>query len=63
MIKNRRVLYQFVRAVSLAPSGLRTIAAWKAYKAQRSNEHSDFDALDLWDRTIEGLRKAGMPEE
>jgi hypothetical protein len=27
------------------------------------NEHSDPRLLDFWDRMIEGLRKAGLPEE
>jgi tetratricopeptide (TPR) repeat protein len=41
----------------------KTIAAWKAYfKARGVNERSDPRFLDFWDRMIEGLRKAGMPE-
>ena len=43
--------------------GLRTIAAWKTYQAQRTGPHSDPAVLDFFDRRIEGLRKAGMPEE
>ena len=41
---------------------LKTIAAWKAYKAQVTGPQTDPRYLDLWDRMIEGLRKAGMPE-
>jgi tetratricopeptide (TPR) repeat protein len=43
--------------------GMRTIAAWKAYKALVTSEHTDPSYLDYWDRLIEGMRKAGMPEE
>ena len=51
------------RYLALPPSGLRTIAAWKAYRAQVTNEHTDPRYLDYWDRAIEGLRKAGLAEE
>jgi adenylate cyclase len=51
------------RYLALPPAGLRTIAAWTAFSAQSTNEHSDPRLLDYWDRMIEGLRKAGMPEE
>ncbi len=37
------------RYLALFPTGPRTIAAWKA--------------VEPWDRLIEGLRKAGLPEE
>jgi hypothetical protein len=37
-------------------------SAWKAYKAAFTNEHSDPRYVEFWDRVIEGLRKAGMPE-
>jgi adenylate cyclase len=50
------------RFLALPPAGPRTIASWKAYKAQTTNEHSDPRLLEYWDRIIEGLRKAGMPE-
>jgi adenylate cyclase len=43
--------------------GFRTIAAVKAYQAQRTGPHTDPAVVDLFDRRIEGLRKAGMPEE
>ena len=52
----------FQRYLALPPAGLRTIAAWNAYKAQTTNEHSDPRLLEYWDRMIEGIRKAGMPE-
>jgi adenylate cyclase len=48
--------------LALSPSGLRTITDWKAYKAQVTNPQTDPRWLDMWDRMIEGLRKAGMPE-
>jgi adenylate cyclase len=51
------------RYLALPPSGLRTIVAWKAYRARVTNEHTDPRYLDYWDRLIEGLRKAGLPEE
>ena len=50
------------RYLALPPAGLRTIAAWEAYKAQITNPHTDPRLLDMWDRKIEGLRKAGLPE-
>jgi adenylate cyclase len=46
------------RYLALPPPGARTIAAWKA----DPNLQSDPRYLDMWDRMIEGLRKAGMPE-
>ncbi len=45
------------------PSGPRTIAAWNAVKARETNSDSDPRVLEFWDRLIEGLRKAGLPEE
>ncbi len=35
----------------------------KKAAAQPTNQHSDPRALEAWDRQIEALRKAGMPEE
>ncbi|MBV8107968.1 MAG: adenylate/guanylate cyclase domain-containing protein [Hyphomicrobiales bacterium] len=49
------------RYLALFPDGARTIAALKARKAQLINPDPHY--LELWDRTIEGLRKAGLPEE
>jgi adenylate cyclase len=53
------------RYLALPASGkLRTIAAWRAYYEARVDEHhKDPRVLDSHDRAIEGLRKAGMPEE
>ncbi len=51
------------RFLELPPAGMRTIAAWRAYKAQMTNAHPDPRVLEFWDRTFEGLRKARMPEE
>ena len=48
---------------TLPPAGLRTIASWKAYKDQTTNPQSDPRWFGYWERVIEGLRKAGMPEE
>jgi adenylate cyclase len=50
------------RSLALPPPGAKTIAAWKAYRAQYTNPQSDPRYLEMWDRMIEGLRKAGMPE-
>jgi TolB-like protein/class 3 adenylate cyclase len=49
------------RYLALFPTGPRTIAAWKALKAQLINPDPRF--LEFWDRAIEGRRKAGLPEE
>jgi tetratricopeptide (TPR) repeat protein len=46
------------RYLALYPSGAKTIAAWKVHL----EGETDPRALELNDRTIEGLRKAGMPE-
>ena len=51
------------RYLALPVSGPRTIATWKALKASLTDEHSDPRVLEYWDRFIEGLRKAGLPEE
>jgi hypothetical protein len=50
------------RYLALPDTGLKTIAAWKVFKAQLTNQHSDPRSLEAWDRQIEALRKAGMPE-
>ena len=49
------------RYLALPDKDLRTIAAWKAFKAKLTNQHSDPRSLEAWDRQIEALRKAGMP--
>ncbi len=51
------------RYLGLFPTGPRTIAAWQALKAQKTNSDSDPRVLEVWDRLMEGLRKAGLPEE
>ena len=48
------------RYLALTPTRLMTIADRNAFKGQRTNEHSDQRILELWDRQIDGLRKAGM---
>jgi adenylate cyclase len=50
------------RYLALPNAGFRTIAAWDAYKAQNTGPQSDPRVLESWDRLVEGLRKAGMPE-
>jgi tetratricopeptide (TPR) repeat protein len=45
------------------PSGPKTIAAWNAIAPPFTYMHSDPRFLDEWNRSIEGLRKAGLPEE
>jgi TolB-like protein/Tfp pilus assembly protein PilF len=47
----------------LAGSGARTVAGWKANRAQVVNEHTEPRYVEYWDRLIEGLRKAGLQEE
>ncbi len=51
------------RYLALPATGPRTITAWTAYKAAFTNDHSDPRYLEFWDRAIDGLRKAGMPEQ
>jgi adenylate cyclase len=45
------------------PDGPRTIAAWKALAPPFTHVHADPRFLDCWNRTIEGMRRAGLPEE
>jgi hypothetical protein len=42
---------------------MRTIAAWKAFQDPRVGPHSDPAVADFQNRRIDGMRKAGMPEE
>ncbi|WP_158815300.1 tetratricopeptide repeat protein [Methylocapsa sp. S129] len=51
------------RYLALPLTGIATIAAFKAFLAQVANPRSDPRTLEGWERTIDGLRKAGMPEE
>jgi tetratricopeptide (TPR) repeat protein len=45
------------------PNGPGTIAAWKTLALNFTYAHSDPRYLETWDRYIDGLRKARMPEE
>jgi TolB-like protein/class 3 adenylate cyclase/Flp pilus assembly protein TadD len=45
------------------PDGPKTIAAWKATAPPFTYERSDPRFLDEWNRSIEGLRRAGVKEE
>ena len=45
------------------PRNDRSPAARAALKAQKTNSDSDPRVLEVWDRLMEGLRKAGLPEE
>jgi len=47
---------------ALFPTGPRTVAGFKAMKAEYTHSDRDPRFLDYWDRLIEGLAKAGMPE-
>jgi adenylate cyclase len=49
--------------VGLPVADPKTIAAWKELEAGFINEHSDPRVLEYRDRLIDGLRKAGMPEQ
>ena len=51
------------RYLALPLVGLKTISAWKAWKATYTNEHSDPHYVEFWDQQIDGLRKAGLPED
>jgi tetratricopeptide (TPR) repeat protein len=50
------------RYLALPITELKTIAAWKADEASPQYQHKDPRFLEVWDREIEALRKAGMPE-
>jgi adenylate cyclase len=51
------------RYLALPAAARKTIAGWRGFKDQLTSENSDPRYLEFWDRMIEGLRKAGMPEE
>jgi adenylate cyclase len=55
----REALQNYLASV---PSGPKTIAAWNAI-APPFTAQSDPRYLDHWNRSIDGLRKAGLPEE
>jgi TolB-like protein/class 3 adenylate cyclase/Flp pilus assembly protein TadD len=58
-VEGREALKRYLALPSTVP--LRTIAAFRAYLSPVSDRDPRF--LDLNERTFEGLRKAGMPEE
>ena len=58
----REALQRFL-ALPPDPDRMRTIAAWKAFQDPRVGPHSDPAVVDFQNRQIDGLRKAGMPEE
>jgi hypothetical protein len=49
------------RYLALPFGALKTISARKAYS--NTNPQRDPRYVEYWDRMIDGLRKAGMPEE
>ena len=49
--------------LALQPTGLATIAAWKALRAGSIHPQSDARWVEFWDRLIDGLGKAEMPEQ
>ena len=58
----REALQRYLALPSSGP--LKTIAAWKAfYKSKVSEQHGDPRFFEINERTYDGLRKAGMPEE
>ena len=54
----RAALQRYLALPSSAP--LKTIAAWKAHPSEQG---SDPRFVEMNERTLDGLRKAGMPEE
>jgi adenylate cyclase len=60
--KAREALQRYLSLPSTAP--FKTIAAWKAYQMSKVPEQgADPRFLEMSERSYEGLRKAGMPEE
>ena len=58
----REALQRYLAPPSIAP--YKTIAAWKAYqKSQVPKQPSDPRFVEMSERSYDGLRKAGMPEE
>jgi hypothetical protein len=63
-IVSRPIAHEAIqRFASLPPTGLKTIAAWNALKAKLTHEHPNPRYLEYWERRIEGMPKAGLPEE
>ena len=60
--KAREALQRYLSLPSTAP--FKTIAAWKAYQmSQVPKQGGDPRFVEMSERSYEGLRKAGMPEE
>ena len=58
----REALQRYLAPPSIAP--FKTIAAWRAYQmSQVPKQGGDPRFLEMSERSYEGLRKAGMPEE
>jgi hypothetical protein len=58
----REALRRYLSPPSIAP--FKTIAAWKAYQmSQAPKQGGDPRFLEMSERSYEGLRKAGMPED
>jgi adenylate cyclase len=58
----REALQRYLSPPSIAP--FKTIAAWKAYQmSQAPKQGGDPRFLEMSERSYEGLRKAGMPED
>jgi tetratricopeptide (TPR) repeat protein len=51
------------RYLALPSPGLKTIAAFKALEIQVTDPHGGPRFPESWDRMVDGLRKAGMPEQ
>jgi predicted Zn-dependent protease len=51
------------RFASLHPAAPMTIAAANALKDRLTRQHPNPRYLENWDRRIDGLRKAGVPEK
>ena len=57
----REALQRYLALPSTGP--LKTIAAWKAYQMSSPQQGGDPRFVEVNERTYDGLRKAGMPEE
>jgi adenylate cyclase len=57
----REALQRYLAPPSTAP--FKTIAAWKAYQMSMVPKGGDPRFLEMSERSYDGLRKAGMPEE
>ena len=57
----REALQRYLALPSSGPLG--TITAWKAHYKSEAEQHGDPRFFEINERTYDGLRKAGMPEE